>query len=177
VAFDNGIPELPAPTLNRDGEGALAAEEVNIVDFVSIADLRRPGGATLGMAAQHWNTEVQKMIKNRCRRADSQRDRHNYDRGKARSDSRRNVAKQSAEISSTFSSKTCGLAYACCENADVKRVICERIAEGETLASKCRDPDFPDRSTVARWRDNDPEFDQQLTRVLRQSYVRARVCV
>jgi len=29
--------------------------------------------------------------------------------------------------------------------------ICDRLAEGETLRSICRDNDMPDRSTIARW--------------------------
>jgi hypothetical protein len=29
--------------------------------------------------------------------------------------------------------------------------ICERIAEGESLASVCRDPSLPSQSTVYRW--------------------------
>lgn len=39
--------------------------------------------------------------------------------------------------------------------------ICERLAQGESLRSICRDPNFPDAVTVWRWLNNYPEFRNQ----------------
>jgi transposase-like protein len=40
-------------------------------------------------------------------------------------------------------------------------LICDRIAQGETLRRICRDPGMPDRHTVRDWRRAHPEFDAQ----------------
>lgn len=39
--------------------------------------------------------------------------------------------------------------------------ICERMVNGESLRSICRDSDMPDLSTVFRWKDKHPEFREQ----------------
>lgn len=49
---------------------------------------------------------------------------------------------------------------------DLARVICARIAGGESLARICRDPAMPGKSTVMDWLCTKPEF--------RELYVRAR---
>lgn len=46
----------------------------------------------------------------------------------------------------------------------VARTICERIADGESLRSICRDDAMPDKSTVFRWLDEKPEFRDQYAR-------------
>jgi hypothetical protein len=38
---------------------------------------------------------------------------------------------------------------------DIFAIICERMAEGETLRQLCSDPDMPNRNTVLRWVKND----------------------
>ena len=35
--------------------------------------------------------------------------------------------------------------------SELAAVICERLAEGETLRSICRDDKMPDKATVLRW--------------------------
>lgn len=42
--------------------------------------------------------------------------------------------------------------------------ICERIADGESLRSICRDASMPDKATVFRWLDDKPEFRDQYAR-------------
>lgn len=42
--------------------------------------------------------------------------------------------------------------------AEVAAAICERVANGETLRSICREDDFPGHSTVYRWLDENQEF-------------------
>ncbi len=46
--------------------------------------------------------------------------------------------------------------------------ICERLAEGETLRSICRDPAMPDKATVLRWLADKKKAD------FREQYVYAR---
>jgi hypothetical protein len=41
---------------------------------------------------------------------------------------------------------------------ELARVICERIAQGETLKAVCEDEAMPDRRTVYRWVVDDEEF-------------------
>lgn len=41
---------------------------------------------------------------------------------------------------------------------EVREVILERIAKGESLRSVCRDKDMPDDSAVYRWLEADKEF-------------------
>jgi hypothetical protein len=41
---------------------------------------------------------------------------------------------------------------------EIADLICQRIAEGETLRAICEDPDFPSRSMVHRWLETDLEF-------------------
>ena len=42
--------------------------------------------------------------------------------------------------------------------------ICERLIEGESLRSICRDPAMPATSTVCKWLANTPAFAEQYTR-------------
>lgn len=42
--------------------------------------------------------------------------------------------------------------------------ICERMANGETIAAICRDPEMPSASSVLRWRDANPAFDARCAR-------------
>lgn len=44
---------------------------------------------------------------------------------------------------------------------DIGDIICERLVEGESLRSICRDPDMPVVSTVFRWIRMNPEFSKQ----------------
>lgn len=44
---------------------------------------------------------------------------------------------------------------------DLAAEICERMAQGQSLRSVCRDPDMPDISTVFKWRREIDEFSQQ----------------
>jgi hypothetical protein len=44
--------------------------------------------------------------------------------------------------------------------------ICQRLANGESLRAICADPNMPDKATVLRWADRNPEF--------RGRYARAR---
>ena len=65
--------------------------------------------------------------------------------------------------------------------------ICERIAEGESLASVCRDPSMPAQSTVYRWlkESGDTEslraalqlvdLEAEFREFLREKYTHARV--
>ena len=50
---------------------------------------------------------------------------------------------------------------------EIADIICERIAEGESLRSICRDDDMPSCMSVFRWLDNRPDFVSK--------YARARV--
>lgn len=44
---------------------------------------------------------------------------------------------------------------------DQADVICERIAEGESMRSICRDPDMPSMSTIFKWLREQESFSQQ----------------
>lgn len=46
----------------------------------------------------------------------------------------------------------------------VATIICERIADGESLRRICRDEDMPGRTTVWQWLDAHPEFAAQYAR-------------
>lgn len=41
---------------------------------------------------------------------------------------------------------------------ELAEIICNRIANGESLRAICRDDDMPDRNTVLYWQNNYPEF-------------------
>jgi hypothetical protein len=47
---------------------------------------------------------------------------------------------------------------------DIAEVICNRIAEGESLREICKDDDMPTRMTIYRWLQADPVFCDQYTR-------------
>lgn len=47
---------------------------------------------------------------------------------------------------------------------DMADIICERMVEGESLRSICRDPDMPVISTVMKWLSTFPEFSAQYAR-------------
>jgi len=49
----------------------------------------------------------------------------------------------------------------------IATTICNRLAQGEALASICRDAGMPDYSTIMRWCERHPSFGEQ--------YARARV--
>jgi hypothetical protein len=44
---------------------------------------------------------------------------------------------------------------------ELANLICERIADGESLRAICDADDMPDRSTVRRWLSQQPEFRSQ----------------
>src|SRR6266516_3122885 len=48
------------------------------------------------------------------------------------------------------------------------KIICERMAQGETLTNICRDPDMPAWTTVHDWKQADESFRQALTRAREQ---------
>lgn len=47
---------------------------------------------------------------------------------------------------------------------EIADTICRRIAEGESLRQICRDRGMPDRVTVIRWKNDNPEFRNQYAR-------------
>jgi hypothetical protein len=47
---------------------------------------------------------------------------------------------------------------------DIAEVICNRIAEGESLREICKDDDMPTRMTIYRWLQADPVFCDQYAR-------------
>lgn len=47
---------------------------------------------------------------------------------------------------------------------EVAKVICDRLAEGESLRQICRDDNMPDKETVRRWKHDIEEFRAQYTR-------------
>ncbi len=49
-------------------------------------------------------------------------------------------------------------------NEAIALEICERLVEGESLRTICRDNDMPNKSTVFRWLDSNPEFRDQYAR-------------
>ncbi len=42
--------------------------------------------------------------------------------------------------------------------------ICDKIADGVSVRKICEDDDMPDRNTIMRWENNNPEFYRQITR-------------
>lgn len=44
---------------------------------------------------------------------------------------------------------------------EIADTICERLIEGESLRSICRDDEMPSASTVCRWLSNDEAFQEQ----------------
>jgi hypothetical protein len=56
------------------------------------------------------------------------------------------------------------------DNAAVRSAIVERLADGESLASICRDPEMPAWSTVHVWIENDEDFAGQITRAREIGY-------
>lgn len=54
--------------------------------------------------------------------------------------------------------------------ASTRDAICERLAEGESLASICRDKAMPAWSTVHSWIDADEAFAGQITRAREIGY-------
>lgn len=53
---------------------------------------------------------------------------------------------------------------------DVREVICERLAAGESLKSICRSDGMPGTTTVLRWVDTDKVFEDQYTRARTLGY-------
>ncbi len=49
-------------------------------------------------------------------------------------------------------------------NEAIALEICERLVEGESLRTICKDDDMPNKSTVFRWIDSNPEFRDQYAR-------------
>lgn len=47
---------------------------------------------------------------------------------------------------------------------DVADLICERIADGESLRSICSDDELPSKSTVCKWLGKQPDFADQYAR-------------
>lgn len=47
---------------------------------------------------------------------------------------------------------------------DIRAIVLERLAEGESLSAICSDSDMPNRSTIQRWQNDDAEFDAAVTR-------------
>lgn len=45
-----------------------------------------------------------------------------------------------------------------------REAILERLADGEGLVAICKTEGMPNRKTVQRWQDSDPEFDVAVTR-------------
>lgn len=48
--------------------------------------------------------------------------------------------------------------------AEQRKVILSRLADGESLSEICRADDMPARMTVQRWQNDDAEFDVAVTR-------------
>jgi len=55
------------------------------------------------------------------------------------------------------------------ETADA---ICDRLADGESLSSICRDPEMPAWSTVHVWMDDDKDFSGRITRAREMGYLK-----
>lgn len=47
---------------------------------------------------------------------------------------------------------------------ELGKYICERIAEGESVRSICKDPDMPVMSTIFKWCFDYPEFSEHYTK-------------
>ena len=51
------------------------------------------------------------------------------------------------------------------ENAPaIKKIICDRIAEGETMVAICLESDMPSREAIRKWLSKDSEFQENYTR-------------
>lgn len=55
---------------------------------------------------------------------------------------------------------------------DIREIILERLAEGESLSAICRTEGMPNRSTVQRWQDAEPEFDAAVTHAREAGYIK-----
>lgn len=55
-----------------------------------------------------------------------------------------------------------GLATSWVYNDMYRDLICQRIAEGKTLTNICKEAGFPSISTVARWRSENPDFNDAI---------------
>lgn len=53
---------------------------------------------------------------------------------------------------------------------DIRAIILERLANGDSLSTICRDDGMPAWSTVHRWMDADEEFAGQITRAREHGY-------
>ncbi|CAI3960945.1 terminase small subunit-like protein [Commensalibacter communis] len=49
-------------------------------------------------------------------------------------------------------------------SGELVTIICDKIANGQSLRSICNEKDMPTVSTIMRWLNNKPEFCQQYTR-------------
>lgn len=49
-------------------------------------------------------------------------------------------------------------------SSEIASLICERLADGESLRAICRDEAMPGRTTVWQWMDRFPEFANQYAR-------------
>jgi hypothetical protein len=47
---------------------------------------------------------------------------------------------------------------------EIADAICDRLSEGESLRSICRDVEMPSRASVLRWQDERPEFETKCAR-------------
>jgi hypothetical protein len=53
---------------------------------------------------------------------------------------------------------------------DVREQILSLLAEGKSLASICRNEGMPNRATVQRWQNDDPEFDAAVTHAREEGF-------
>lgn len=53
---------------------------------------------------------------------------------------------------------------------EVRQTILARLAEGESLSAICRDVGMPNRSTVQRWQNDDPDFDAAVTHAREEGF-------
>jgi len=53
---------------------------------------------------------------------------------------------------------------------DVREQILALLMEGQSLASICREDGMPNRSTVQRWQNDDPEFDAAVTHAREEGF-------
>ena len=49
-------------------------------------------------------------------------------------------------------------------NPQIAAIICERLANAESLLKICQDDDMPGYSTIYQWKDKHPEFAENLAR-------------
>lgn len=47
---------------------------------------------------------------------------------------------------------------------EMAKLICDRLASGESLRTICGDEDMPHRTTIDRWQDQDPDFASKCAR-------------